>query len=73
MRMRKSCCEVLSRLDLARRKLFPLLGKKRELAMFSLPCFYVHFEVSHQKRVMESENFETKKSYFAKMFLCILM
>ncbi len=25
-------------------------------AMFPSPCFYAHFEVSHQKRVMESEN-----------------
>ncbi len=30
------------------------------VAMFPSPCFYVHFEVSHQKLVMEMPNLAKK-------------
>ncbi len=38
------------------------------VAMFPSPCFYAHFEVSHQKWVMETANFEWKFLNLQKRF-----
>ncbi len=40
--------------------------------MFPSPCFNAHFEVLHQKRVMETANFEKKKCTLAWDALCLL-